>query len=103
MAAQLRAGAPFAYTLGYSTTTGVTNGSTSLACTTTQSGLGDHAVIINTTAAMGTALSTASSVSFDIFPAASGGTVAASVYINGTNHTYTELTPVTLTLTRRTR
>jgi hypothetical protein len=90
--------APFAYALSFSTTTGVTNGSYSLACTTTQSGLGDHAVIINTTAAMGTALSTASSVSFDIYPVATGGTVAASVYINGTNQAYTELTPVTLNL-----
>ena len=89
---------PFAYSLGYSTTTGVTNGSYSLACTTTQSGLGNHAVIINTTAAMGTALSTASSVSFDIYPQASGGPVAVSVYLNGTNLTYTELTPVNLNL-----
>ena len=91
---------PFEYTLGYSTTTGVTNGSYSLACTTTQSGLGNHAVIINTTAAMGTALSTASSVSFDIYPQASGGTAAVSVYLNGssTSLPYTELTPVSLKL-----
>ena len=89
---------PFTYTLGYSTDTGVTNGSTSLECSTTQSGLGNHAVIINTTAAMGTALSTASSVSFNIYPIASGGTAAVSVYINGTNLTYTELTPVNLNL-----
>jgi len=89
---------PFAYTLGYSTTTGVTNGSYSLACTTTQAGLGNHAVIINTTSAMGTALSTASSVSFDIYPQASGGTAAVSVYLNGTGIPYVELTPVNLNL-----
>jgi len=89
---------PFAYTLSFSTTTGVTNGSYSLACATSLTGLGDHAVIINTTAAMGTALSTASSVSFDIFPQATGGTAAASVYINGTSIPYAELTPVNLNL-----
>jgi hypothetical protein len=90
--------APFAYTVGFSTTTGVTNGSYSLACTTTQTGLADHAVIQNSTAAMGTALSTASSVSFDVYPVASGGTVAASIYINGINILYAELTPVNLNL-----
>jgi hypothetical protein len=89
---------PFTYTLGYSNSAGVTNGSTSLSCSTTQSGLGDHAVIINTTAAMGTALSTASSVSFDIYPQTSGGPVAVSIYLNGTNLSYTELTPVNLNL-----
>ncbi len=89
---------PFAYSIGYSTTTGVTNGNSSLACTTTQSGLGDHAVIQNSTAAMGTALSTASSVSFDIYPVASAGTAAASIYINGISIPYAEITPVSLVL-----
>jgi hypothetical protein len=89
---------PFAYTIGYSATTGVTNGSYSLACAATQTGLGDHAVIQNSTAAIGTAFSTASSVSFDVYPVASGGTAAASVYINGINIPYAELTPVSLNL-----
>jgi hypothetical protein len=92
--------APFAYSIGYSITTGVTNGIYSLACTTTASGLGDHAVIQNSTAAMGTALSTASSVSFNVYPAmtASGGTAQVSIYINGINIPYAEITPVNLVL-----
>jgi hypothetical protein len=77
--------APFLYSLAYSTSTGVTNGSYSLAATTTASDPGDSAVIQNSTASMGTAMSTASSVSMDIFPQISGGgTVQASFYINGT-------------------
>jgi hypothetical protein len=77
--------APFLYTLAYSTTTGVTSGTYSLAATTTGSNPGDSAVIQNSTASMGTAMSTASSVSFDVYPQITGGgTVQTSFYINGT-------------------
>jgi hypothetical protein len=89
--------APFLYTLAYSQTTGVTSGSYSLACTTTAANPGDSAVIQNSSAALGTALSTASSVSVDIFPqVAAGTTVQASIYINGTHIPYVLLGTVTL-------
>jgi len=89
--------APFLYNLSYSTTTGVTSGTYSLECNTTQTNPGDSAVINNSTASMGTAMSTASSVSVDIYPQISGGgTVQASVYINGTNIPYVLLGTVTL-------
>ena len=89
---------PFLYALTFSTTTGVTSGSYSLACaTTTGSDAGAVAVIQNSTASLGTALTTASSVSLDIYPqVAAGTTVQASIYINGTNITYTLLGTVTL-------
>ena len=81
--------APFEYSLAYSTATGVTNGTYSLAATTTMASPGDSAVIQNSTASMGSAISTASSVSFDVFPQVSGGgTVQVSFYINGTNIPY---------------
>jgi hypothetical protein len=87
----------FLYSLGYSTTTGVTNGTYSLACATTAADPGDSAVIQNSTASIGTALSTASSVSVDILPqVAAGNTVQASLYINGTNISYVLLGTVTL-------
>lgn len=80
----------FLYSLGYSTTTGVTDGTYSLAATTTASNPGASAVIINTTTSMGTAMSTASSVSFDVYPQISGGgAVTVSLYVNGTNIPYT--------------
>ena len=89
--------APFVYNLSYSTTTGVTNGIYSLECNTTQTNPGNNAVIQNSTASMGTAFSTASSVSVDIYPQISGGgTVQASLYINGTNIPYVLLGTVTL-------
>ncbi len=89
--------APFLYTLGYSQTTGVTSGSYSLACTTTAANPGDSAVIQNSSASLGTALTTASSISLDIFPqVAAGTTVQASIYINGTSISYVLLATVTL-------
>ncbi len=89
--------APFLYSLAFSTTTGVTSGMYSLACTTTAADPGNSAVIINTTASLGTAMSTASSVSVDIYPqVAAGNTVQASIYINGTNISYALLGTVTL-------
>jgi hypothetical protein len=81
--------APFQYSVGYSTTTGVTNGTYSLACTTAAANPGDSAVIQNSTASMGTAISTASSVTMDVYPQITGGgTVQVSFYINGTNIPY---------------
>jgi len=89
--------APFLYNLSYSQTTGVTSGSYSLSATTTNANPGDSAVIQNSTASIGTAFSTAASVSVDIYPQISGGgTVQASLYINGTNIAYTLLGTVTL-------
>ncbi len=94
--------APYLYSLGYSTSTGVTNGSYSLACTTTAASPGNSAVIQNSTAAIGTSMSTAGSVSVDIYPQiAAGSTVQASIYINGKNisiggQTYVVLGTVTL-------
>ncbi|MGA7724332.1 MAG: immunoglobulin domain-containing protein [Opitutaceae bacterium] len=90
--------APFLYSsIGFSTVTGVTNGSYSLACTTTAADPGNSAVIQNSTAAIGSAMSTASSVSVDIYPAIpGGGTVQASIYINGINIAYQLLGTVTL-------
>jgi hypothetical protein len=93
---------PFLYSLAFSTTTGVTNGSYSLACATTAANPGDSAVIQNSTPAIGTAFSTASSVSVDIYPEiAAGNSVQASIYINGSNisingGTYVLLGTVTL-------
>ncbi len=81
--------APFLYSLAYSTSTGVTSGTYSLAATTTGADPGVSAVIQNGTASIGTALSTAASISLDIYPqVAAGTTVQASVYINGTNIPY---------------
>ncbi|HEY5079598.1 MAG TPA: immunoglobulin domain-containing protein, partial [Opitutaceae bacterium] len=89
--------APFLYTLAYSQTMGVTNGTYSLACTTTSANPGDSAVVQNSTASIGTGLSTASSIAVDIFPqVAAGSTVQASVYINGINIPYVLLGTVTL-------
>jgi Ig-like domain-containing protein len=89
--------APFLYSLAYSQTTGVTSGGYSLACTTTAANPGDSAVIQNSSASLGTALTTAASVSLDIFPqVASGTTVQASIYINGTNIPYALLATVNL-------
>jgi hypothetical protein len=89
--------APFLYNLAFSTATGVTNGTYSLACTTTAADPGDSAVIQNSSASLGTALTTASSVSVDIYPqVAAGNTVQASFYINGTNIPYVLLGTVTL-------
>jgi hypothetical protein len=88
----------FLYSLGFSTTTGVTSGSYSLACTTTATNPGNSAVIQNSSASIGTALSTAASVSLDIYPViAAGNTVQASVYINGIHQPYALLGTVTLT------
>jgi hypothetical protein len=88
--------APFLYTTAFSTATGVTDGTTSLACTTTNAAPGDSAVIQNSSSALGTAMSTAASVSIDIYPqVAAGNTVQASFYINGTNIPYVLLGPVT--------
>ncbi len=88
--------APFLYTDAYSTTTGVTDGTSSLACTTTAANPGDSAVIQNSTSSLGTAMSTAASVSFDVYPqVVAGNTVQASFYINGTNIPYALLGPVT--------
>jgi Immunoglobulin domain len=89
--------APFLYSLAYSQATGVTNGAYSLACMTTNANPGDAAVIQNSTASLGTAMSTASSVSVDIYPeVAAGTTVQASIYLNGTNIPYVLLGTVTL-------
>jgi hypothetical protein len=80
---------PFLYSLAYSTSTGVTNGTASLAATTAAADPGDSAVIQNPTAANGTAFSTAASVSVDIYPEVAAGTsVQVSLYINGTNIPY---------------
>ena len=80
---------PFVYTTAYSTSTGVTDGTASLACTTTAANPGDNAVIQNSSASLGTAMSTAASVSLDVFPqVAAGNTVQVSFYINGTNIPY---------------
>jgi hypothetical protein len=88
--------APFLYTIAFSATTGVTDGTSSLACTTTSANPGDSAVIQNSSASLGTSLSTAASVSIDIYPqVAAGNTVQASFYINGTNIPYVLLGPVT--------
>jgi hypothetical protein len=80
---------PFLYTLGYSTTTGVTSGTYSLSATTTAANPMDNAVIQNSTASIGLALSTAASVTLDVLPQMTGaGTVQVSLYINGTNIPY---------------
>jgi hypothetical protein len=90
--------APFLYSLGFSTTTGVTKGTYSLACTTTASNPGDSAVIQNSSASIGTALSTAASVSLDVYPVITGASsVDVSVYINGKNLPYVVLGTVTVT------
>ncbi len=90
--------APFLYSLSYSTSNGVTSGSYSLACTTTSAAPGNSAVIQNPTAAIGTAMSTASSVSVSIYPqTSSSGTLQASIYINGKNLPYVLLGTATLT------
>ncbi len=84
----------FQYSLSYSTTTGVTDGSSSLACATTAANPGDNAVIQNSTASMGTSMSTAASVSLDVYPQGTGGgTLQVSFYINGTNIPYARLGP----------
>jgi hypothetical protein len=89
--------APFLYSLAFSTSNGVTNGTYSLACTTTNADPGDSAVIQNGSASIGTAFSGASSCSVDIFPQVPAGTaVQASIYINGTNCPYALLATVTL-------
>ena len=89
--------APFLYSTAYSTTNGVTKGTYSLACTTTNATPGNSAVIQNSTAAIGTAMSTAASVSVDIYPQTStSGTLQASLYLNGKNLAYVALGPVTL-------
>ena len=89
--------APFLYSLAFSTSTGVTNGTYSLACTSIAASPGNSAVIQNSTASIGTAMSAASSVSVDIYPQiAAGGTVQASLYINGINLPYVVLGTVTL-------
>ncbi len=89
--------APFLYSLSFSQTTGVTSGSYSLECTTTAANPGDSAVIQNSTASIGTALSAAASVSVDIYPQiAAGSMVQASIYINGINIPYVLLGTVTL-------
>jgi hypothetical protein len=89
--------APFLYSLAFSTSTGVTNGTYSLACTTTNADPGDSAVIQNGTASIGSAFSKAASCSVDIYPqVAAGTTVQASIYINGTNCPYALLATVTL-------
>jgi hypothetical protein len=93
---------PFVYTLSYSQTTGVTDGTYSLECTTTSANPGDNAVIQNSSASLGTALSTAASISVDIYPQiAAGNTVQASIYINGTNIPYVLLGTVTLNLNQK--
>jgi hypothetical protein len=87
---------PFLYATTFSTMAGVTDGSSSLACTTTAATPGDSAVIQNSTTTLGTAMSTAASVSFDVFPQVAAGTaVQASFYINGTNIPYVLLGPTT--------
>lgn len=89
--------APFLYTTAFSTSTGVTDGTASLACTTTNADPGDSAVIQNSSASIGTAFSNAASVSVDIYPQiAAGSTVQASIYINGNNIPYALLGTVTL-------
>jgi hypothetical protein len=86
--------APFLYNTAFSTATGVTNGTSSLACTTTSADPGDSAVIQNSSATLGTAMSTAASISLDVFPqVAAGTTVQVSFYINGTNCPYALLGP----------
>jgi hypothetical protein len=83
---------PFTYSIGYSTTTGVTNGSYSLACSTTNSDPGNSAVIINTTPSVATEMSTALSISLDILPIESGSApVYASIYFNGLDFPYSLL------------
>ncbi len=90
--------APFLYSTAFSTSTGVTKGTYSLACTTTSAAPGNSAVIQNSTAAMGTALSTAASVSVDIYPQiVAAGPLQASLYLNGKNLNYVALGAVTLT------
>ena len=93
--------APFLYSTAFSSSTGVTDGTSSLACTTTSADPGDSAVIQNSSTTLGTAMSTAASVSFDVYPqVAAGTTVQTSFYINGTNIPYVLLGPtaqVTLT------
>ncbi|HEY1791784.1 MAG TPA: immunoglobulin domain-containing protein [Opitutaceae bacterium] len=89
--------APFLYTLAFSSTMGVTKGTYSLACTTTAAAPGDSAVIQNSSGSLGTAMSTADSVSLDIYPqVAAGTTVQASIYINGTSIPYVLLGTATL-------
>jgi Immunoglobulin domain len=79
---------PFLYADTFSTTTGVTNGTGSLVCTTTNANPGYSAILQNSTTAMGTALSTAQTISFDILPMETGSAVVnATLYFNGTGFT----------------
>ena len=91
---------PFAYAFTFSTTTGVTNGSGCIVATTTEADPGETLVLENDT--LQTALETATSVSYDIYPVVTGasGTASVNFYINGSTGGYQLLAatdvPVTL-------
>jgi hypothetical protein len=80
---------PFLYSTAYSTTTGVTDGSSSLACATTAANPGYSNILQNSTTAMATTLSTAQTIMLKIFPSESGtGAYAnATIYFNGSGFT----------------